>query len=99
MNADPLLADEKQPARTMQQLIFAGELLKTKMPELKLPVLILHGTADRATNFAGSEYFMKHAGSADKQLELYEGYYHDLLNDQLGAMVVKDVISWLNKRV
>jgi acylglycerol lipase len=97
MNADPLLADEKQPARTMQQLILAGQLLKSKIPDMKLPILILHGTADRATNFAGSKYFMKHAGTADKQLELYEGYYHDLLNDHLGALVVKDIINWLNK--
>jgi alpha-beta hydrolase superfamily lysophospholipase len=99
MNNDPLLANEKQPARTMQQLIFAGGYLKRKMPELKLSLLILHGTADKATKPGGSEYFMEHASSNDKQLKLYEGHYHDLLNDKYNGIVVRDIIRWLIERI
>ena len=44
-------------------------------------MLILHGTDDKATVCKGSEFFYEHAGSADKTLKLYEGHYHDLLND------------------
>jgi alpha-beta hydrolase superfamily lysophospholipase len=30
---------------------------------------------------SGSQYFYEQAGSTDKTLKLYEGHYHDLLND------------------
>ncbi|MEI9946748.1 MAG: lysophospholipase [Chitinophagaceae bacterium] len=99
MNNDPLLTNEKQPAKTMQQLLLAAEYLKKAMPGIKLPLLILHGTADKATKPGGSEYFMEHASSADKQLKLYEGHYHDLLNDKYYGIVVRDILRWLNERV
>lgn len=99
MNNDPLLENEKQPAKTMQQLLLAGEYLKLEMARLTLPVLILHGTADAATKPEGSQYFMAHVSSADKQLKLYEGHYHDLLNDKYSGIVVRDIILWLNERV
>jgi len=99
MNNDPLLENEKQPVKTMQQLLLAGEYLKKQMPEIKLPVLILHGTADQATEPAGSEYFMANVASADKKLKLYEGHYHDLLNDKQQGIVISDILIWLNQRV
>ncbi|MVM38539.1 alpha/beta fold hydrolase [Spirosoma sp. HMF3257] len=99
MNNDPLLENEKQPARTMQQLLLAAAYLKTAMPLIKLPLLILHGTADKATKPSGSQYFMDHASSADRQLKLYEGYYHDLLNDKYNAIIIRDIIRWFNGRV
>jgi len=99
MNNDPFMANEKQPIKTMQQLSLASEYLGKAMPEIKLPLLILHGTADKATKPEGSEYFMKHASSADKQLKLYEGHYHDLLNDKYSGIVVSDIVCWLNERV
>lgn len=99
MNNDPLLSNEKQPAKTMQQLILAAGYLKKKMPELKLSLLILHGTSDNATKPAGSQYFMEHASSNDKQLKLYEGHYHDLLNDNYSGIVIRDIIYWLIERL
>lgn len=99
MNNDPLLANEKQPAKTMQQLLLAAEFLKHKMPQISLPLLVLHGTADKATNPGGSAYFIKNASSTDKQLKLYEGHYHDLLNDKYNGIIIKDIVRWLNERL
>jgi acylglycerol lipase len=98
LNKDPLLEDEKQPARTMQQLLLAAEYLKRKMSAIRLPLLILHGLADKATNPSGSEYFMENASSSDKQLKLYEGHYHDLLNDKYNGIVIRDINHWLDER-
>jgi acylglycerol lipase len=98
MNNDPLLAREKQPAKTMQQLLLAAEYLEKEMPGIRLPLLILHGTADKATNPAGSEYFMEHVSAADKELKLYEGHYHDLLNDKYNGIIIRDIVRWLNER-
>ncbi len=98
MDEDVLLEGESQPARTMQQLLYAVDQLKKEMSAIELPLLILHGTADRATKPSGSEYFLKHASSQDKQLKLYQGHYHDLLNDLDNNIVIKDIIQWLNER-
>ena len=95
MNDDPLIAHESQPSKTMEQLVIADERLKKEFPRITLPVLILHGTKDNATKFSGSQFFYDHAGSSDKTLKLYEGHYHDLLNDLDKEKVMKDIQDWL----
>jgi len=44
-------------------------------------VLILHGSADKATSRSGSQLFYERPALKDKTLKLYEGHVHDLLND------------------
>lgn len=98
MNNDPLIANEVQPTKTVQQLSLADEQLKSEVATVKLPLLILHGTADKATKPSGSQYFYDNASSADKTLKFYEGHYHDLLNDIDKEIVMNDILSWLNFR-
>ena len=99
MNNDPLIAKESQPAETAAELLKAAERLKENMPAFTVPVLIIHGTADKATRPAGSQYFYDHAASADKTLRLYEGHFHDLLNDVDKEKVMSDVQAWLDARI
>ena len=73
MNADPLIAHETQPTQTVAEMVRADERLKKEFPLITLPVLILHGTADKATKPSGSQFFYDTAGSTDKTLKLYEG--------------------------
>ena len=81
LNNDPLTAHEVQPAITVAALVRADERLREEFPLIMLPVLIMHGTDDKATVCHGSEFFHETVGSKDKTLKLYEGHYHDLLND------------------
>ena len=99
MNNDPLIAKESQPAETASEMLKAAERLKANMPHFKVPVFIIHGTADKATRPAGSQYFYDHAGSADKTLRLYEGHFHDLLNDVDKEKVMADIQAWLDARI
>lgn len=99
MNADPLIKNESQPAETSAELIRAAERLKVNMPKYRVPILIIHGTADKATRYQGSQYFYDHAGSKDKTLKLYEGHYHDLLNDIGREDVMADIQRWLDERI
>ncbi len=99
MNSDPLLANEVQPTKTVSELVRADERLKAEFPHITLPVLILHGTADKVTNPNGSQLFFDTAGSADKTLKLYGGHVHDLLNDFDKEQVMADVLAWINARV
>jgi len=98
MNADPLIANESQPFQTMAALVHADERLKTDFQKLTLPLLILHGTADKATKPSGSEEFFAAARSTDKTLKLYDGAFHDLLNDLDKTVVLADIQHWVDAR-
>jgi alpha-beta hydrolase superfamily lysophospholipase len=69
------------------------------MPKITVPIFIIHGTDDKATRYDGSQYFYDHVGSTDKTLKLYEGGYHDLLNDIDKQTVMADILAWVNERV
>lgn len=99
MNEDPLIAHEVQPTSTVAALVRADERLKKEFPLITLPVLIMHGTADKATKPSGSQLFYDTAGSADKTLKLYEGHFHDLLNDVGREQVMADIVGWIEARL
>ena len=61
--------------------------------------IILHGTADKVTKPAGSQLFFDTAGSKDKTLKLYDGHFHDLLNDIDKEKVMSDIKQWINAHV
>ena len=95
LNADPYIKDETQPAATVAALVRADERMRVEFPTVTLPVLIMHGTADKATVCHGSEFFFETAGSADKTLKLYKDHYHDLLADLGKEGVMGDIKAWL----
>ena len=99
MNSDPLIANESQPAETAAEMLKAADRLTENMPKFTVPVLIIHGTDDKATRPPGSQYFYDHAGSADKTLKLYEGHYHDLHNDVDKEIVMADILKWIDERI
>ena len=96
MNDDPLIANETQPTETLAEMVRADERLEKEFPRIKLPVLILHGTSDKAAKPSGSQLFYDTVGSTDKTLKFYEGGYHDLLNDTDKQRVMSDIRVWIN---
>ncbi|HJZ77764.1 MAG TPA: lysophospholipase [Vicinamibacterales bacterium] len=99
MNADPLILHETQPTQTLAEMVRADERLTREFPNVTLPLLILHGTADKAAKASGSQKFYDDARSTDKTLKLYDGHVHDLLNDVGKAEVMADLARWLNARI
>jgi alpha-beta hydrolase superfamily lysophospholipase len=95
MDADPLIAHETQPTKTVAALARADDRLKTSFGKITVPVLIVHGTEDKATKPEGSQFFYDHAGSSDKTLKLYQGHFHDMLNDIGRDKVMADMTDWL----
>lgn len=99
MNNDPLIAHETQPTQTLAEMVRADERLKKAFDQFTLPLLILHGTADKATKPSGSQLLYDSASSKDKTIKLYEGAYHDLLNDTDKEIVMKDIQNWIDKHI
>ena len=99
LESDPLIAGEVQPALTVAALVRADERLRESFETITIPLLIMHGTEDKATVCHGSEFFHEHAGSKDKTLKLYEGHYHDLLADLGREGVLSDMLGWIEARL
>ena len=98
MQSDPLVHQQGYPSQTVAELVRADERLRREFPAITLPLLILHGTEDHAARPHGSQVFHQAASSTDKTLKLYEGYYHDLLNDLGKEIVLADVVEWITSR-
>ena len=99
MNEDPLIAHETQPTQTMAAMVRADERIKNGLAQITLPVLILHGTLDKNTKPSGSQHFYDMVASKDKTLKLYEGGFHDLLNDIDKEAVFAEIKSWIAARL
>ena len=69
------------------------------MENLTLPVLIMHGSGDKLVDSEGSKQLYERAVSEDKTLNLYDGLYHEILNEPEKEQVLKDMVAWLDKRI
>lgn len=84
---------------------FGTELLATikhtnaHAPDLKLPILILHGSDDQITPAAGSLAFIEKVSSSDKQRIEYPGGYHESHNDLHAEQAMADVANWLDNHL
>jgi acylglycerol lipase len=99
MKSDPLIVHTPGPSQTIAEMVRADERLRKEFPLIKLAVLILHGTSDKAAKASGSQHFYDKAGSTDKTLKLYDGHFHDLLNDIDKDRVMGDIRSWIVARI
>jgi acylglycerol lipase len=99
MNDDPLIGNESQPFATMAALVRADQRLKREFSRITLPLLIIHGTADRAAKPSGSQHFYERAGSKDRTIRMYEGRYHDPLNDLGRIEVFAEILAWVEARL
>lgn len=64
--------------------------------KLQIPILMLHGTADRLTSPAASRVFFDKLTAPDKTYLSYEGGYHESLNDIHHDQVAADIQNWLD---
>ncbi len=67
--------------------------------EFSLPLLIMHGTADRNTYPSGSRDFAALAAknNPDVTLKLWEGMYHEIHNEPEKEQVFAFMIQWLDR--
>lgn len=98
-NADPLVYSGKMSARLAAEMFDAMARARDGAGQITLPLLIAHGTDDRLTAPAGSEYLFVHAGSTDKTLKLYPGLYHEIFNEPERDSVIADVVGWITARL
>lgn len=95
--SDPLI-HRKVTARWGVETLAAIDRVRARAGEIQLPLLVLHGGADRINSVEGSKELFNLASSEDKQLRIYPGGFHEPHNDLDREEVLSDVIRWLDDR-
>jgi acylglycerol lipase len=88
----------KITAGTFLGFFQAGKWALEHASKLKVPMLIMHGTADQLTSFEGTKEFAANAPKNLMTLKLWEGFYHELHNEPEPdrSEVLAYMTSWLN---
>lgn len=98
-DSDPLNYRGGVPARTGAEINRVVKLIQNRMEEIRLPILIMHGTADRLSDPQGSKDLYARVQSPDKTLKLYDGFYHEILNEPEQEKVLADIVEWMDARL
>lgn len=96
---DPLVYLGSIPAATGIAMITAITYIQQQMEAFRLPLLVVQGTADRLVNPEGSKQLYARAGSTDKTLKLYDGLYHEVLNEPEKEQIMAEIVEWLEQRI
>jgi acylglycerol lipase len=97
-DSDPLNFRGKVPARTAAEILGIADAAPGRLPEITIPLLVFQGSADRLVSPKAAPLVHARAGSADKTLKVWEGAYHETLNEPERAEVIALVADWLDAR-
>jgi acylglycerol lipase len=78
-------------------LIIAGRKIRDQLGQFTLPLLIMHGEADKITPISGSRLTYERAKSTDKTLFTYPEMRHEVMNEREKEKPLGALVDWLNK--
>lgn len=96
-DTDPLNYRGKVLARVGGEAFAAAGAVTPRLPELDLPLLVMHGSADEVASLSGSRAVAEQV-SGDVTLKVYDGLYHEIYNEPEREAVLDDVVAWLGTR-
>jgi alpha-beta hydrolase superfamily lysophospholipase len=95
--ADPLVHD-KISVRLYTSMFGSGFWASEHAAELKIPMLLMHGSADKLTSALASQEFSRNVGKA-VTLRIWEGFYHEIHNEPEKADVIQTMVNWLDQNI
>lgn len=96
---DPLVYHGRIPLVTLAALQEAADLCIQHLPDLRLPFLAMHGSEDPLTLVKGAHIVLEHSGSPDTIVKIYEGLYHEIVNEPEQEQVFEDMLNWLGEHI
>ncbi len=94
---DPLVHHGKIPARTGAEINRSIRYNQSNASQFSAPLLMIHGKADALADYRGSKEFYQKVSSANKRLNLYDGLYHELMNEPEKETIFRDIFEWIYK--
>ena len=96
--SDPLVYTDGMRARTAALTLRMIKKVNKSFNKISMPLLAMHGSADKVTMPSGTKKLYKEASSNDKTLNIYDKLYHELVNEPERKMVMKDISKWILER-
>ncbi|XP_057522217.1 caffeoylshikimate esterase isoform X1 [Amaranthus tricolor] len=99
-NYNVIAYKDKPRLKTAVEMLRTTDEIASRLEEVSMPFLILHGEADIVTNPSVSKALYEKASSKDKKLLLCKDSYHAILEgepDDVIERVFGDIISWLDE--
>ncbi|MGB9904716.1 MAG: lysophospholipase [Desulfotomaculales bacterium] len=97
---DPLVIKEIA-AGTFLELKKAVEWFNSdgNLQKITCPVLILHGGGDLIVSPEDSRHLYASVSSRDREIRIYEGLYHEILNEKTRDEIIAGICAWIEKRL
>jgi alpha-beta hydrolase superfamily lysophospholipase len=95
---DPLVYRGPFRRDTLATLARGAREVRGRWHAIAGPILVLHGGDDAIVPALSSEELCAAAASRDKQLEVYPGLRHEILNEPEGPEIVDRIAGWILER-
>jgi alpha-beta hydrolase superfamily lysophospholipase len=96
--ADPLF-HRRGTARLSTEVTAAVERVQQRADDLSVPLLLLHGSADRMVPPEGSRSFFAKVRYPDREFREYPGAYHALFADLDCGAILQDLERWIEAHI
>lgn len=96
---DPLVYRGKASASLVTAIFGAMNRVVANAASIRLPILVMHGGIDSLTAVDGSTLLHETISSVDKKIVIYEGLYHEILNEPEKKKVMADILQWVDPHI
>ena len=94
---DPLIF-HTATARWFTEVLATHADVRQRAVQLSVPTLMLQAGDDHLVDSRTAQEVFELLGCQDKQIKVYPGLYHEIMNEVDRATVLTDLTDWLNRR-
>ncbi len=95
---DPLVF-KQGTVRLLTEMTKAMDWAWMNADKLNVPILMLHGSDDKIVPVEASKDFFDLIKVADKELKIFNGMYHEILNEKEKEKVLSTILKWINRHL
>jgi len=94
---DPLVYNGRISAKLLSEIIYGMQRINDEVSKIHLPLCIVHGSADTLADPSGAQMLFDKVSSKQKFIKIYDGLFHEVLNEPEHPQVLKDIETQLSK--
>jgi acylglycerol lipase len=93
---DPLVFHDRVPPECTAAVMLVAQRAVAGAGVVRVPTLLIHGSADRIADPSGAREMAEALGAEDVTVRVYEGLFHEALNEPERERVLADVVAFLD---
>ena len=96
---DPMVLTEATMNFYVEFLVKGTDWVEKNISKYKYPCLITHGEKDKIVPKEIAMFLYNGISSKDKEIKIYDGLYHEILNEKEKDKILWDMVNWLYKKL